>query len=35
MNGWVMVSAEGFSSGQALENWIHLALEFAQTLPPK
>lgn len=35
MSGWVMVSKEGYSSDLALEKWIHLALEFIKTLPPK
>jgi len=35
MSGWVMVSKNGYSSDSDLERWIHLALEFVKTLPPK
>ena len=35
MSGWMTVSQKGYSTNQALENWISLALEFLQTLPPK
>src|SRR3972149_8771116 len=35
MSGWVVGAPKGCSTDPALENWIHLALEFVKTLPPK
>ncbi len=34
MKGWVMVEPEG-TEGDALDRWLALAREFAQSLPPK
>jgi hypothetical protein len=34
MKGWVMVEEAGFQ-GPALERWLLLARQFAETLPPK
>ena len=35
MKGWVMVAEEGFSTDDALEDWLTQARDFASTLPPK
>jgi TfoX/Sxy family transcriptional regulator of competence genes len=35
MSGWVMVSKEGCAADKQLDDWITLALEFVDTLPPK
>jgi hypothetical protein len=34
MRGWVMVEAPG-TQGDALEDWVALAREYAESLPPK
>ncbi len=35
MRGFVVVSADGVSSDQSLEEWVRRGLRFAQSLPPK
>jgi len=35
MKGWVMVSEQGFASDADLADWLALAREFADSLPPK
>ena len=35
MKGWVVVSAEGCQSDQALEAWVQRGVDFALTLEPK
>jgi TfoX/Sxy family transcriptional regulator of competence genes len=35
MNGYVYVAPEGMESDAALAGWVHLALRFVSTLPPK
>jgi TfoX/Sxy family transcriptional regulator of competence genes len=35
MKGWVMVSANGYESDDALKDWVQQGVEFALTLPPK
>ena len=35
MTGWVMVSADGFESDEALRGWVQRGVEFALSLPPK
>lgn len=35
MKGWVMVAEDGFSTDDALEDWLVQARDFACTLPPK
>lgn len=35
MNGWVMVSEDGYRTDKQLSDWIALSLEFVNTLPPK
>ena len=35
MKGWVMVNREGFSSDQALQQWLDQARAFVVSLPPK
>jgi hypothetical protein len=35
MTGWVMVSAEGYESDEALKGWIQQGVAFALALPPK
>ncbi len=33
--GWILVSAEGYTSEEALEGWIEKGIAFAKSLPPK
>jgi len=35
MKGWVMVSEEGFPGDADLADWLALARDFADSLPPK
>jgi TfoX/Sxy family transcriptional regulator of competence genes len=35
MKGWVMVSADGYESDDALKDWVQQGVEFALSLPPK
>lgn len=35
MKGWVMVEMDGFSTDEALEDWLNQAKEFVLTLPKK
>ena len=35
MSGWVNVKPAGFSTEQALREWVNLGVQFALTLPPK
>ena len=35
MKGWVMVSAEGYETDDALKAWVQEGVEFALSLPPK
>jgi TfoX/Sxy family transcriptional regulator of competence genes len=35
MKGWVMVSAEGYETDDALVAWVNQGVEFALSLPPK
>lgn len=35
MKGWVMVNSEGFSTDQALKQWLEQAKTFVVSLPPK
>ncbi len=35
MKGWVMVSADGYESADALKSWVQQGVQFALTLPPK
>jgi TfoX/Sxy family transcriptional regulator of competence genes len=35
MNGWVMVSPDGYEDDAALQSWVDQGLAFARTLPPK
>ena len=35
MKGWVMVSADGYESDDALKSWVQQGVQFALTLPPK
>lgn len=35
MKGWIMVSAEGWQSGTALQEWLVMGLNFSLGLPAK
>ena len=35
MKGWIMIDQAAISTEEELQNWLNLAREFAQTLPPK
>lgn len=35
MNGWVMVSAEGYEDDQDLQRWVEAGVAFSRSLPPK
>jgi len=35
MTGWVVVEGKGLKSDEALEEWVKLGLDFAQSLPKK
>ena len=35
MRGWVMVSADGYESDDALKSWVQQGVQFALTLPSK
>jgi len=35
MKGWVLVSAPGIESDEALGQWLDMAAAFVSTLPPK
>jgi len=35
MQGWIMVSPDGYTSDQDLKKWVQLGVAFARSLPPK
>lgn len=35
LKGWVMVLSEGLDDDEELDHWVHRALSFVRTLPPK
>jgi hypothetical protein len=35
MRGWAMVEPAGWRNDAALRRWVHWAVEFTSTLPPK
>ncbi|MGD8646247.1 MAG: TfoX/Sxy family protein [Desulfobacterales bacterium] len=35
MNGWVMVTEDGFKRDKELKNWLELTRRFVETLPAK
>jgi TfoX/Sxy family transcriptional regulator of competence genes len=35
MKGWVMVTADGYESDEALKDWVQQGLDFALSLPAK
>ncbi len=35
MNGWIVVSPDGYANDADLERWVNQGLEFALTLPTK
>jgi hypothetical protein len=35
MKGWVFIDADGIDRDASLREWIHRALRFVRTLPPK
>lgn len=35
MRGWVVVAAEGFSTGRDLDSWVEQGVTYAESLPRK
>ncbi len=35
LTGWVMVLSRGLDSDEELSKWVHKAVDFVRTLPPK
>ncbi len=35
MKGWILVSAEGYDSDQALQSWVQKGVAFAKSLPAR
>ena len=35
MNGWILISSDGYKSDKALLGWIKKGIAYAKSLPPK